>query len=642
MAERILWSAEGMSLSIGSQVIFDRASFSIGASERVALIGRNGCGKTTLLRIIAGEEKPAEGVISNARGIRIAWLPQEFAVAAPGATVESVVAEGLQYFQLLHRRYGEVAPGTPAHAQLEHELDLHDAWNCEHKLELMLERLSLLPRLGYEELSGGEKRRVLLARALIAEPELLLLDEPTNHLDVETIDKIEKFLADYRGGALFVTHDRFFLDRIASRIVELENGKFFSCAGSYADFLAAREEAWRAVDAETEKRAKFLRLELDWVRRSPKARLRRNLGRLRRFNELAAIEAPKRIGNIELVIPAPARLGNRVVDLADVSCSVGGRKVIDNFSCEFTRDDHVGVIGANGAGKTTLLKLITGGLVPDSGTVRIAENVVFNYADQNRTELDGERTVLETIGEGVDFVDLGTERVSVWGYLRRFLFEDERINTRVRLLSGGEKARLLLAKMLKRGGNVLVLDEPTNDLDLSSLRLLEEALRNYPSMLVVVSHDRYFLNRVCNRIISFDSASGTPECYDGDYDYYCFKRDERVNRSAGKTVPAEKKTPAAKPLAAAPALKLSYREEQELAGMEEAIQEAEERKAAIEAEFTAPDFYSRRAAEAPLMQARLDAAREEVEALYSRWEALERKRAECAAAREAAKRKATI
>ena len=623
-----LWSGENLALAIGRQTIFDNADMYIGAEERVALIGRNGGGKSTLLKIIAGLEKPSSGNISIAKGCRIAYMPQD-PVFESGKKAGEVVAEGLEYFNSLLERYDRLSPTSAEALELEHKIGLHQAWNCENKLETMIRKLDLDPERRFSQLSGGEMRRVLLARALISEPELLLLDEPTNHLDVGTVSWIENFLASYRGSCLFVTHDRYFLDRIANRIVELANGKFFSCTGSYADFLEAKEAHEYAEDAEAEKREKFLRLEIDWVRRSPKARLRRNLGRLRRFEELSAIERPKRTGNVELIIPEPSRLGNKVVELENVSFRFGERELIKNLTCEFPQGTKTGIIGPNGIGKTTLLKLITGSLVPDSGNIHIADTVNFNYIDQTRIILDPEQTVAEAVAGDSDSVNLGSDKISIWGYLKRFLFEDERINTKVKYLSGGEKARLLLAIVLKQGGNFLILDEPTNDLDLPTLRVLEEALVHYTAPVIVVSHDRYFLNRVCNRIIAFDPEDGIV-MQEGDYDYFAFKRAERKAAAAAAAEPVKPDRQTQPSAPKRQAQKLSYKEQKELDGMEDAVMETEEFISSIEAEFTAPDFYTTRAKDAPAMQAKLDEARTKLEQLYARWEELEKRKAELA------------
>ena len=627
MADNVLWAAEELSLSIGRQTLYDNTEFSISSGERVGLVGRNGSGKSTLFRLITGEELPGGGSITRARELRVALLPQEFRLDGNRSIAENV-AEGLAWFRELQHKFETLSVNSPEHAAIDHQLMLHDGWNLDNKLDLVLEKLGLTDRNRLcGTLSGGEQRRVALARAIVAEPDLLLLDEPTNHLDVGTVEWIENFLADYRGSCLFITHDRCFLDRISTRIVELSHGKFYSYQGSYADFLAAKAERETREDIAEEKRRSFLRSEIEWVRRSPKARLKRNLGRMKRFDEIAARSGPIRDSDMELLIPAASRLGNKTVELKNVSLSFGSRKIIDDFSFEFEPGSRIGLVGPNGIGKSTLLKIITGSLVPDRGEAVAAPTVEFNYIDQSRLVLDPEKSVLEEIGEGVENVQLGTEKISVWGYLKRFLFEDERINTKIKYLSGGERARLTLAKILKQGGNFLILDEPTNDLDLSSLRLLEEALLSYGGCLLVVSHDRYFLNRVCTGILTFDPG-GKIVYTPGDYDYSLEKRRER--RAAAEPAPVRETTkPSAAP-APAPARtprKLSFKENRELEGMEEAVTAAEEKIAEIEACFGDPDFFEKYGSRSAELQRELDAARAEAARLYQRWEELENKRA---------------
>ncbi|WP_295806489.1 ABC-F family ATP-binding cassette domain-containing protein [uncultured Victivallis sp.] len=627
MADNVLWAAEELSLSIGRQTLYDNTEFSISSGERVGLVGRNGSGKSTLFRLITGEELPGGGSITRARELRVALLPQEFRLDGNRSIAENV-AEGLAWFRELQHKFETLSVNSPEHAAIDHQLMLHDGWNLDNKLDLVLEKLGLTDRDRLcGTLSGGEQRRVALARAIVADPDLLLLDEPTNHLDVGTVEWIENFLADYRGSCLFITHDRCFLDRISTRIVELSHGKFYSYQGSYADFLAAKAERETREDIAEEKRRSFLRSEIDWVRRSPKARLKRNLGRMKRFDEIAARSGPIRDSDMELLIPAASRLGNKTVELKNVSLSFGSRKIIDDFSFEFEPGSRIGLVGPNGIGKSTLLKIITGSLIPDRGEAVAAPTVEFNYIDQSRLVLDPEKSVLEEIGEGVENVQLGTEKISVWGYLKRFLFEDERINTKIKYLSGGERARLTLAKILKQGGNFLILDEPTNDLDLSSLRLLEEALLSYSGCLLVVSHDRYFLNRVCTGILTFDPG-GKIVYTPGDYDYSLEKRRER--RAAAEPAPVRETTkPPAAP-APAPARtprKLSFKENRELEGMEEAVTAAEEKIAEIEACFGDPDFFEKYGSRSAELQRELDAARAEAARLYQRWEELENKRA---------------
>ena len=439
---------------------------------------------------------------------------------------------------------------------------------------------------------------------------------------------IEKFLAEYRGSCLFVTHDRYFLDRIATRIVELSHGKLYSYQGSYSDFLAAKAERELNEDILDAKRRSFLRREVEWVRRSPKARLKRNLGRMKRYDEIAAQSGPIRDSDMELLIPTAYRLGNKTVDLKGVEQKFGDRVIIDHLDFEFEPRSRIGIVGPNGAGKTTLLKIITQQMQPTKGEVSIASTVEFNYIDQSRVALDPEKSVADEISEGVETIQLGAEKISVWGYLKRFLFEDERINTKVKYLSGGEKARLTLAKILKQGGNFLILDEPTNDLDLSSLRLLEEALATYLGCVIVVSHDRYFLNRVCTGILAFE-AGGKVVYNPGDYDYYLEKRREREAAALAAAEPARPAKPqsSAPPPAPKERRKLSYKEQRELDGMEEAIAAAEEKVSEIETCFSDPDFFAKYGSRAAELQRQLDDAKAECARLYERWDELESKRA---------------
>ncbi len=617
---RVLWTGDNMAFAIGRDTLLDQAFFSIADGERVALVGRNGSGKSTLLRIICGQEMLSAGNVTVAKDLRIAFMPQDFDWKSE-KTVREVVREGLAVFEKALQDYEERRNAEQNAAFL----DIHNAWNTENKLAVMLEKISFGGEQGnrpFTELSGGERRRVLLARAIIGEPELLLLDEPTNHLDINAVAEIESFLASYRGACLLVTHDRFFLDRVATRIVELDHGKLYSVDGSYADFLEAKANREYNEDVLEQKRKAFLRREIEWVRRSPKARLRRNLGREKRYYEIAAQTGPERTGDMDLVIPPPSRLGNKVVDLQNVSLTLGGKRLLDSFSCEFTAADKVGIVGSNGAGKSSLLKLITGERLPDSGSVSVAQTVEFNVIGQNREQLDPEKTVLEEVGGGREYIHFGgsLDRLTVWTYLKRFLFTDERIKTQVKYLSGGEKARLALAKELKNGGNFLILDEPTNDLDLPTLRILEEALASYPSTILVVSHDRYFLNRVCNHILAFDEP-GKPSYDVGDFDYYITHRrnagtekgrEKEKTPEKAESVPAQKKANVPK--------KLSYMEDRELTQLENAIPELEDEIAGIENAFA--DAVSMTPDEMARLTAELNTRRSALDEKYARWEEL--------------------
>ncbi len=618
---KVIFSADGLSLTIGTQQLLSNTGMTVHEGERIALVGRNGAGKSTFLRILTGGETVSEGKIIYTRDLRINFLKQDFELDESRSVYENI-HDGLEYFLNLLRKYETLPLNSSEHVRLEQELNKHSAWNPEQRMKEIMTRLNTpAPERGCDTLSGGEKRRVALARTVVSEPDLLLLDEPTNHLDTETITWIENYLAAYRGTCLFITHDRYFLDRVATRVVELDNGKLYSYNGSYAEFLDGKARREYREDAKDAKRRKFLRSEIDWVRRSPKARLRRNLGRLKRFDEAAAQSNVQRIDDIELVIPAASRLGNKVVELKDVSLQFDGVTYIPKFSFEFTANCKIGIVGRNGTGKTSLLKIITGQLAPSGGSAETASTVEFNYIDQGRLKLNPELTVAEEIGEGGEFVKLGGERIGIWSYLKRFLFEDERIKTRIKYLSGGEKARLILAKILKQGGNFLILDEPTNDLDLSSLRLLEEALAQYKGCVIVVSHDRYFLNRVCSGIIAFE-GNGEIVYSNGDYDYYLEKRKGR-DKKTSKAV-SRKFSPAPVPKVEK-AKKLSYKEQRELDSMEERVMELESKIEGIEMMFAAPDFFTKHGAQSIALQNELAKLKEQLDKCYTRWEELESK-----------------
>jgi ATP-binding cassette subfamily F protein uup len=466
-----------------------------------------------------------------------------------------------------------------------------------------------------------------MCRAIVSQPDFLMLDEPTNHLDPESIEWVAEFLENFGGTYLVITHDRYFLDRVASSILELYDGKFYSHAGNYTDYLLAKAERQEADATIEHKRQMFLKKELAWVRQGPRAQRSKQKDRFERYYETAAQAGPMIEEDVELVIPPPPQLGNRTVEVSNLGMTLGGRTLFGGFNFNFENGHRIGVCGRNGLGKTTLLKIIIGQLAPTEGTVKTGQLTSFNYVDQGRLQLNENRTVLDEVADGTEFVQWGDTKISVRSYLKRFLFSDDRITTLVRKLSGGERSRLLLARILKSGGNFLILDEPTNDLDLPTLRVLEEALIAFPGVVCVVSHDRYFLNRVCTDILAFE-GDGQIKHSVGDYDYYLEKKRKAAEQAARESaaIVSLNKAVAAKSAAAAKAgkaRKLSFKETQELAGMEARIHEVEAEIARIEGLFAAPDFHHTHAAQSKQLVVDLETHRETLTKLFARWEVLE-------------------
>jgi ATP-binding cassette subfamily F protein uup len=610
-------TASELVVRFGNQVVLDRATATILEGERVGLVGRNGSGKSTFLQIAAGMMKPDAGELNQRRDLVVGYMPQMFELDET-ATVHANILAGAQRILDLIAEY-ETAPAASARSGiLLGEIEHFDGWNLEHRIKSLITNLHApdSDRV-VSSLSGGEKRRVALCRALLARPDFLILDEPTNHLDTGSIEWLEDFLARYTGTCLFVTHDRYFLDRVATRVLELSRGKFHSYEGNYTDYLIARAERQAVEEMQERKRQKFLKRELAWVRKAPRARRTKSVDRVERYFEMAGQEAAEGELDVDLIIPPAPKLANRVIELHEVAMELGGRVLFENVSLNVAAGERLGIVGRNGLGKSTLLKIILGKLEPTSGAVEIGARTEINYIDQDRLLLDDGKTVWEEVGEGSEYVRLGEENITLRAYLRRFLFSEERINTKIYQLSGGERSRVLLAKIIKRGGNVLILDEPTNDLDLGTLRLLEEALVAFGGSVIVVSHDRYFLNRVCTSILAFE-GDGVVSYNVGNYDYYLEKRalagvadPGPFKRSdAGLTDPGSKKP---KPR------KLKYKEERELEGMESAILAAEKEVARIEALFADPDFYLKHAADFSRSEADLRHARDEVARLYARW-----------------------
>ncbi len=615
-----LLSAQDLDVAYNTQVVLKNASLTICEGDRLGLVGRNGSGKSTFLRIATGEQKPDAGEVVTRRDLRTGYLPQEFELQGNHTVLESIRSGAQAVLDLIHA-FENLPATSDRHEVLEQQIIAADGWELDQRIESTMTHLQVpaADRL-VESLSGGEKRRVALCRAIIAQPDLLILDEPTNHLDNESIQWVEQFLKTYKGALLLVTHDRYFLDRITNRIVELAAGVFYPYKGNYTQYLEAKAER-QASEATSEKRRQmFLKRELEWVRRGPKARTTKSKSRLDRYEAVASKEGPEVEQDVDVVIPPPPPLGNRILDLVNVGYSYDENDLFSGVDFNFQAGMRIGIVGRNGIGKTTLLKVIMGELEPQAGTVKIGQLVRFNYVDQNRLQLNPEHRVIDAVSDGTEFVMFGSDRLSLRGYLKRFLFTDDRIDTKVKLLSGGERSRLLLASILKRGGNFLILDEPTNDLDLATLRVLEEALANFPGIVMAVSHDRYFLNRVCTGILAFE-GDGQVDYSVGDYDYYLEKK-QRLSE-AQTTKVAAKPAPRAPEKAKQKARKLTWKESKELEGMEEKILEVEQEIERIEGIFTSANFHQEHGERATELNEELAAAREKSETLYARWEELE-------------------
>ena len=625
MNEGVLISAQDLVLNINDRALLDRASLALSAGDRVGLVGRNGAGKSTFMRLLAGEAEADDGVITRRRELVTGYLSQAFELD-PEITVIEAARDGARHVLALIHEFENLPGYSSRHDHLEERIQQLEGWTVDSRVRTALNQLGCPPddrKIG--GLSGGERRRVALARALIARPDFLMLDEPTNHLDTESVEWITEFLAGYPGGLLVVTHDRHFLDSVATTIVELRNGKFERYDGNYSEYLLQRAEKLATEELTEHKRQMFLRREIEWVRRRPKAQTSKSQARLDRFSAAESSGPPPSESEMELVIPPPPPLGNRVVDIEGVGMQFGGRRLFSDLSLNFAGGTRIGVTGRNGLGKTTLLRILLGEMPPTEGEVRIGSLTRFNYVDQGRLRVNEERTVLEEVSDGTEWVQWGDEKLSLRGYLKRFLFTDDRITTQVKHLSGGERSRLLLARVLKRGGNFLVLDEPTNDLDLQTMRVLEEALTLFPGCVLVVSHDRYFLNRVCTGILAFE-GEGQVTFSEGNYDYYLEKRRRAASGSGGgarefKVTGSPAGSKAAKPR------KLSFKEQRELEGIEAVIQVAEAEVTEREAQFVDPEFVRKNGARMQALLAELETAKAKVAALYARWEELEAVRA---------------
>ena len=627
---------DNASLAFGHHPLLDKASFQLDPGERVGLIGRNGAGKSSLLKVIAGETKLDDGNVWRATSVRIVYVPQE-PVLKTGHTVYEAVAEGLGDMQQVLVDYHAVTHSMgSADADidalmekmqaLQHELDAKDGWGMQAKVETVLSRLSLDADTKVDSLSGGWRKRVALGRALVADPEVLLLDEPTNHLDLEAIQWLEELLLNFNGGVLFITHDRRFLNRLATRIVELDRGKLTDFVGNYENYQIKKEELLAIEATHAAKFDKVLAQEEVWIRQGIKARRTRNEGRVRQLEKLRLERAARRErqGNVKLSLDAGERSGKLVAELDNVVKAYGERTLISGFSTRILRGDRIGLLGPNGVGKTTLLKLILGELEADSGSIQRGTNMNVAYFDQMREALDEEATLADTISPGSDFVEIGNERKHVISYLEDFLFPPQRSRSPVKSLSGGERNRLLLARLFARPSNVLVLDEPTNDLDIDTLELLESLLQDFPGTLFLVSHDRAFLENTVTQVIAFEGNGQLTE-FGGGYDDWLRFTEQRTKEAANAPkVKIETPKPAA--TSAPTKTKLSYKEQLELDQLPEKIEALEIEQAAINATLADPEIYKTDLEKATALQIKLTELDDALINALARWEELESKK----------------
>jgi ATP-binding cassette subfamily F protein uup len=632
-------------LAFGHLPLFEEADLQIDGGERIALIGRNGAGKSSLLRVLSGEQPPDAGTIWREPSLRVARLDQE--VPASGdRTVFEEVASGLGELGAVVSEYHQTAVRvSESHdeaaldrlGRLQHRLEERDGWRLEQKVEHIVSRLSLPAERRMDQLSGGWRRRALLGRALVSEPHLLLLDEPTNHLDIDAIRWLEEYLKGYPGAILFVTHDRAFLTAIATRIVELDRGRLTSWPGNYESFLRKKEAALDAEARELERLDKKLLKEEAWLRQGVKARRTRNEGRVRALLALRAERAAYRAepGQVRIAVDEGQGSGKLVFEAEHVSKSYGSRVIIRDHSQRILRGDRLGLIGPNGSGKTTLLRLLLGEIAPDSGEIRRGARLQVGYFDQQREQLDPDMTIADSVNEGNTTVIVNGQPRHIIGYLADFLFPRERAHSPVRSLSGGERNRLLLARLFAKPANVLVLDEPTNDLDIETLELLEELIGGFDGTVLLVSHDRAFLDNIVTGTVAFEGEGQLREYVGGWADYLRQSGAAAPPGDAGgreRQSPAVETTPRSSTGDTADKRKLSYNERRELDALPARIDALETEQRQLQAEIESGDFYKSGAERIKIVMSRASAVAGELEALLSRWMELDER------AREGARR----
>jgi len=612
---------------VGGPALLDDVVLGIEANERICVVGRNGAGKSTLLRLLAREIVPDEGEIRISEGVRVGRLAQEVPQDTDG-DVFDVVADGLgelgHWLAEFHHISHAADVDMDALSAVQAKIERANGWDLERRVTEVITKLDLPEDVAFASLSGGMKRRVLLARALVAEPDVLLLDEPTNHLDIASIDWLEDFLRGFRGSIVFVTHDRRFLRALATRIVEIDRGRVTSWPGDYDNYLRRREERLHAEETERARFDKFLAQEEVWIRQGIKARRTRDEGRVRRLEAMRNERAQRReqAGKVKFSTTAAASSGKKVITADHISFAFGDRCIVRDLDTTIFRGDRIGLIGPNGVGKTTLIQLLLGQLAPQSGEVRIGTNLQVAYFDQHRAALREDWNALDNVSEGLEFIETNGGRKHVLAWLQDFLFTPDRARAPITRFSGGERNRLLLAKLFAQPSNLLVMDEPTNDLDVETLELLEELLADYPGTLLLVSHDREFLDRVVTSTLVFEGDGRIGE-YVGGYSDWLRQRPSAAAPAPARPQLTPQPAAAAKPEARAARRKLAYKEQRELEQLPARIDALENEIAERTAAMQDPSFYRRSAAEVVTANSELAERQAELEAAFARWMQLE-------------------
>jgi len=620
-----------VSLAYGHYPLLQHVDFQIDKGERVCLVGRNGTGKSTLFRVISQQAEADEGEVWRQDTLRVAYLEQDVPTDS-SQTIYEVVASGLgemgqlltDYHNAVHHVGNDEVP-LDVLADLQHRIEVHDGWNNNQKVDTVLSRLELDADKMLIDCSGGMRRRVLLARALVSEPDLLLLDEPTNHMDIAAITWLEEYLLGFKGALIFITHDRTFLSHLATRLIELDRGMLSSFPGDYASYLVKKDEM---LEAEARANAKFdkkLSEHEVWIRQGIKARRTRNEGKVRRLEEMRR-QARDRIsqqGKVNFNLNSGEQSGKIVVDLRHIHFQYGDDVIINDLSSRIMRGDRIGIIGPNGSGKSTLLKLILGELQPQSGEVITGTKLQLAYFDQHRGDLDPEKTVRDNVSEGSDFVMTRGRSRHVISYLRDFLFPPERVDSPVKILSGGERNRLLLAKIFLQPANLMVLDEPTNDLDVDTLELLEELLSDYDGTLLLVSHDRAFLDNVVTSTIAFEGEGEVHEYVGGYEDWVRQRRNIDRQNTLDKNKNEQKKNEMTTPVKTGAKKKLSYKQQRELDSLPEIIEQLENEQQQLEQQTGQAEFYQQDKDTMKTTLDRLEQVKQELQTAFDRWEYLD-------------------